>query len=180
MTNQTTKNLTQAHEAAGLRGEITYSDKVIETIIGKSLETVPGLLAVSGGFLTDLKNKLVNSDDVTEGVNVEVGTKQVATDLNIVVEYGRDIPEIVDNIKTLISQEVARMTHLEVVEVNAHVVDIKTRGEFEKESVTVQDRVTEAGKATSEFVSEQAGKAGEALAHTAEQVKGAVEESRVQ
>lgn len=72
------------------------------------------------------------------------------------------------------------MTHLEVVEVNTHVVDIKTRGEFEKESVTVQDRVTEAGKATSEFVSEQANKAGEAIAQTAEQVKGAVEDSRVQ
>ena len=180
MTNQTTKNLTQQHEAAVLSGEITYSDKVIETIIGKSLETVPGLLAVSGGFLTDFKNKIVNSDNVTEGVNVEVGTKQVATDLKIVVEYGRDIPEIVENIKTLISQEVARMTHLEVVEVNTHVVDIKTRGEFEKESVTVQDRVTEAGKATSEFVSEQANKAGEAIAQTAEQVKGAVEDSHVQ
>lgn len=180
MTNQTTKNLTQQHEAAGLSGEITYSDKVIETIIGKSLETVPGLLAVSGDFLTDFKNKIVNSDNVTEGVNVEVGTKQVATDLKIVVEYGSDIPEIVENIKTLISQEVARMTHLEVVEVNTHVVDIKTRGEFEKESVTVQDRVTEAGKATSEFVSEQANKAGEAIAQTAEQVKGAVEDSRVQ
>ena len=59
MTNQTTKNLTQQHEAAGLSGEITYSDKVIETIIGKSLETVPGLLAVSGGFLTYFKKKLL-------------------------------------------------------------------------------------------------------------------------
>lgn len=40
--------------------------------------------------------------------------------------------------------------------------------------------MTEAGKATSEFVSEQANKAGEAIAQTAEQVKGAVEDSRVQ
>lgn len=174
------KTLTQVHDSANLKGKITYSDKVIEKIIGKSLETVSGLFSVSGGFLTDFKNKLVNSDDVAEGVNVEVGTKQVATDLNIIVEYGRDIPEIVDNIKSIISQEVARITHLEVVEVNIHVVDVKTRGEFEKESVTVQDRVTEAGRATSEFVSEQASKAGEVIGQTAEQVKGAVEESRVQ
>ncbi|WP_156010104.1 Asp23/Gls24 family envelope stress response protein [Streptococcus ruminantium] len=180
MSNQTTNNLTQQHEAAGLKGDITYSDRVIEKIIGKSLETVPGLLSVSGGFLTDFKNKIINSDDVTEGVNVEVGTKQVATDLRIVVEYGRDIPEIVDTIKLIISEEVTRMTHLEVIEVNVHVVDIKTRGEFEKESITIQDRVTEAGKATTDFVSEQAAKAGEVLGQTAEQVRGVVEESRVQ
>lgn len=180
MTNQTEKNFKQTHDTAGFKGEITYSDKVIETIIGKSLAEVPGLLAVSGGFLTDFKNKLVNSEKVTEGVNVEVGTKQVATDLKVVVEYGRDIPEIVDNIKAIIGKEVARMTHLEVVEVNVHVQDIKTQEEFEKDSVTVQDRVTEAGKATTDFVSEQANKAGETLAKTAEQVKGAVEDSRVE
>lgn len=179
MTNQTT-NLTQAHEAAGLKGEITYSDKVIEVIIGKALETIDGLLTVSGGFLTDLKNKVVNSDNVTEGVNVEVGKKQVATDLKIVAEYGRDIPAIVDNIKAVISKEIAHLTHLEVVEVNIEVVDVKTRQEFEAESVTLQDRVTEAGKATGEFVSEQTAKAGQVISDTTDKVKTAVEDSRVQ
>ncbi|MFC3927210.1 Asp23/Gls24 family envelope stress response protein [Streptococcus caprae] len=178
MTNTT--HLTQTHESSDLKGRITYSDKVVEKIIGKSLEMVPGLLAVSGGFFTDMKNKVVNSDNPAEGVNVEVGTKQVATDLRIVVEYGRDIPEIVDNIKAIISEEVARMTHLEVVEVNVDVVDIKTRGEFEADSVTVQDRVTEAAQTTGEFVSEQASKAGEAISNTTEKVKASVEDSRVQ
>src|SRR5699024_11622544 len=105
--------------------------------------------------LEEFKNKIVNSENVTEGVKVEVRTKQVATDLKIVVEYGRDIPEIVENIKTLISQEVARMTHLEVVEVNTHVVDIKTHGEFEKEAVNVTDLESVAGQAILEFGSDQ-------------------------
>ena len=38
------------------------------------------------------------------------------------------------------------MTHLDVIEVNANVVDIKTKEEFEKDQETVQDKVTDAAK----------------------------------
>lgn len=96
---------------------------------------------MSGGFFSNLKNSVVNSDSVTDGVNVEVGTKEVAVDLDIVVEYGKDIPAIVESIKTIVSQNVEVMTHLKVVELNANVVDVKTKAEHEADSVTVQDRI---------------------------------------
>lgn len=67
--------------------ELTYEDKVIQKIIGLSLENVSGLLGIDGGFFSNLKEKIVNSDDVTSGVNVEVGKTQVAVDLNVIVEY---------------------------------------------------------------------------------------------
>ena len=72
-----------AHE---IKGELTYEDKVIK-IIGLSLENVSGLLGIDGGFFSNLKEKIVNSDDVTSGVNVEVGKTQVAVDLNVIAEY---------------------------------------------------------------------------------------------
>jgi uncharacterized alkaline shock family protein YloU len=175
-----TPDYTVAHDTQDLKGTITYADKVIEKIIGQSLVLVDGLLSVSGGFFSDIKNKVVNSENLTEGVNVEVGQKQVATDLKIVVEYGKDIPAIVDSIKSIISDEVKMMTHLEVVEVNIEVVDIMTKTEFEESSVTLQDRVTEASHATGEFVSNQAAKAGEAIAGTTEKVKEQVQSSRVE
>lgn len=173
-------NYTVEHDSQDLKGTITYADKVIEKIIGTALQSVDGLLSVSGGFFSDLKNKVVNSDNVAEGVNVEVGTKQVATDLKIVVEYGKDIPAIVDSIKSVISEEVEHLTHLEVVEVNIDVVDIQTKEEFEAASVTLQDRAEAAGQATGEFVSDQASKAGEAISNTTEKVKEQVESSRVE
>ena len=73
-----------------VKGELTYEDKVIQKIIGLSLENVSGLLEIDGGFFSNLKDKLVNSDDVTAGVNVEVGKTQVAVDLNVVVEYQKN------------------------------------------------------------------------------------------
>ena len=70
-----------------VKGELTYEDKVIQKIIGLSLENVPGLLAIDGGFFSNLTGKLINTDNVASGVNVEVGKKQVAVDLKVVVEY---------------------------------------------------------------------------------------------
>lgn len=163
-----------------IKGTVTYADQVIEKMIGHALQHVPGLLAISGGFFTDIKNKLINSSDVREGINVEVGSKQVATDLKIVVEYGKDIPEIVETMKSIIGAEVKKMTHLEVVEVNVEVVDIKTREEFEAESVTLQDRVASATQATGEVIGNQASKAGDFVATQTEVVKDKLESSRVQ
>ena len=163
-----------------IKGTVTYADQVIEKMVGHALQHVPGLLSISGGFFTDIKNKLINSSDVREGINVEVGSKQVATDLKIVVEYGKDIPEIVETMKSIIGTEVKKMTHLEVVEVNVEVVDIKTREEFEAESVTLQDRVASATQATGEVIGNQASKAGNFVTTQTEVVKDKLESSRVQ
>ena len=163
-----------------IKGTVTYADQVIEKMVGHALQHVPGLLSISGGFFTDIKNKLINSSDVREGINVEVGSKHVATDLKIVVEYGKDIPEIVETMKSIIGTEVKKMTHLEVVEVNVEVVDIKTREEFEAESVTLQDRVASATQATGEVIGNQASKAGDFVTTQTEVVKDKLESSRVQ
>lgn len=153
-------------ETNQIKSTLTYDDKVIEKIVGHALENVGGLLAVTGGFFSNIKNNLVNSDSVTDGVSVEVGTKEVAVDLAIVVEYGKDIPAIVESIKAIVAQNVASMTHLKVIEVNVNVVDIRTKAEHEETSVTVQDRVTSAASSTSQFVSEQAGKLKDTVSNT--------------
>ena len=141
-----------AHE---IKGELTYEDKVIQKIIGLSLENVSGLLEIDGGFFSNLKEKIVNSDDVTSGVNVEVGKTQVAVDLNIIAEYQKNVPALYSEIREIVSSEVAKMTDLEVVEINVNVVDIKTKEQHEADSVSLQDRVSDVAESTGEFASEQ-------------------------
>ena len=138
-----------------VKGELTYEDKVIQKIIGLSLENIPGLLAIDGGFFSNLTGKLINTDNVASGVNVEVGKKQVAVDLKIVVEYQRNIPELYKKIKEIVVSEISKMTDLEVVEVNVDVVDIKTKEQHEADSVSLQDRVTGVVESTSEFTSDK-------------------------
>ncbi|ODO40720.1 Asp23/Gls24 family envelope stress response protein [Streptococcus pneumoniae] len=149
-----------AHE---IKGELTYGDKVIQKIIGLSLENVSGLLGIDGGFFSNLKEKIVNSDDVTSGVNVEVGKTQVAVDLNVIVEYQKNVPALYSEIREIVSSEVAKMTDLEIVEINVNVVDIKTKEQHEADSVSLQDRVSDVAESTGEFTSEQFEKAKSGL-----------------
>ena len=138
-----------------VKGELTYEDKVIQKIIGLSLEKVDGLLAVDGGFFSNLADKIINTDNVANGVNVEVGKEQVAVDLNVVVEYQKNVPELYKHIKEVVVSQVSKITDLEVVEVNVNVVDIKTKEQHEADSVSLQDRVTGVVESTGEFASEQ-------------------------
>lgn len=138
-----------------VKGELTYEDKVIQKIIGLSLEKVDGLLAVDGGFFSNLTDKIINTDHVGNGVNVEVGKEQVAVDLNVVVEYQKNVPDLYKHIKEVVVEQVSKITDLEVVEVNVNVVDIKTKEQHEADSVSLQDRVTGVVESTGEFASEQ-------------------------
>lgn len=172
-----------------IKSTVTYDEKVIQKIVGHALENIDGLLAISGGFFANVKDKLVNSDDVTTGVNVEVGKEEVATDLDIIVEYGKDIPSIAEGIKAIVAQNVDVMTHLKVVEVNVNVADIMSREEYEASSVTVQDRVEagyekakeataagyertkEAAQTAGEYISEKSSEAGEYISEKASDAK---------
>ena len=154
MSNEKNTKETNA-KAEDVKGELTYEDKVIQKIIGLSLEKVNGLLAVDGGFFSNLTDKIINTDNVANGVNVEVGKEQVAVDLNVVVEYQKNVPEIYKHIKDVVVSQVSKMTDLEVVEVNVNVVDIKTKEQYEADSVSLQDRVTGVVESTGEFASEQ-------------------------
>lgn len=160
---------------SGLKGELTFEDKVIQKIVGISLETIPGLLTINGGFFSNLADKIVNNNDVTSGIDVEVGKKEVAVDLDIVAEYGVDISKIYEDIKRVIEKEVKHMTSLEVIEVNVNVVDIKTKEQYEEDSVTVQDKLSDATSEVSDFVSDQTDKVKKVSSKGASKVKEATE-----
>ncbi|UQS84253.1 Asp23/Gls24 family envelope stress response protein [Bombilactobacillus thymidiniphilus] len=129
-----------------IKGDLTYDSKVVQKIVGIALSDIKGLLTVDGGFFSNLTDKLVNNDDVTSGINVDVGKKQVAVDIDIVAEYGIDIAKLYDQIKSEIARKVKSMTDLDVIEVNVTVVDVKTKKEHDKDSISIQDRITGATK----------------------------------
>lgn len=169
---------TNANSTSEVKGDLTYEDKVIQKIVGTAIEQIDGLLTVDGGFFSNIAEKLVNTDNVTTGIETEVGKKQVAVDMDVVIEYGRDIPKIADRIREVIRDEVAKMTHLDVIEVNIHVVDIKSKTEYEEDSETVQDKVTSAAKTTGEFASKQTDKAKGAVSRGTDKAQEKIEENR--
>lgn len=121
---------------------LTFEDQVIKKIAGIAANEIKGILSMSGGFMSGLTDRFRSTEDITKGINAEVGEKQVALDLKVIVEYGKNVPAIFSETVHNVKKSVHDMTGLEVVEVNMHVEDVMTRSEFEAK--TDRDKEQEA------------------------------------
>ncbi|MFE4370388.1 Asp23/Gls24 family envelope stress response protein [Streptomyces sp. NPDC056835] len=114
-----------------VKGKTDIADSVVSAIAGIAARETPGVYAMGGGVprtLGAMRDKVGRSDDPARGVKVEVGEKQAAIDLDIVVEYGTPIAEAAENIRVNVTDAVQRMTGREVVEANVSVLDVHVPG----------------------------------------------------
>ena len=65
--------------------------------------------------------ELLKKKNLAKGVKVEVGERQAAVDLYVILEYGAKVPEVAYKIQENVKRAIESMTGLEVVEVNVHV-----------------------------------------------------------
>jgi uncharacterized alkaline shock family protein YloU len=114
-------------------GKITFADEVVAIIAGLAATEIAGVAGMSGGIAGGIAEKL-GRKNLSKGVKVEVGEKEAAIDLFIIVDYGVRIPEIAWNIQENVKKAVETMTGLSVVEVNIHVQGVN----FEKEAKPVE------------------------------------------
>lgn len=123
-------------------GNIQIAPEVIEIIAGLATLEVEGVAGMSGGFASGVA-ELLGRKNLSKGVKVEVGQKEAAVDVNVVIEYGRRIPEVASDIQANVKNAIHSMTGLDVVEVNVHVHDVMFKGQerAEEEETTVVARV---------------------------------------
>lgn len=125
--------------------KLTFENSVIEKIASIAASEVEGVLDLQGGVFTGFQEKF-GSGDMTKGVDANVGEKEAALDIEIIVEYGKSAPKIFEKIKQIVSQQVNLMTGLEVVEVNVNVKDVMTRKEYDqKKRSNADDKRTNGG-----------------------------------
>ena len=129
------ENNTKQNENEVVReNKLTFEDQVIKKIAGIASNDVKGILSMSGGFMSGLTDRFRSTEDITKGIDAEVGERQVALDLKVIVEYGKNIPSIFQDAVTKIKKSVHDMTGLDVIEINMHVEDVMTRYEFDAKS----------------------------------------------
>jgi uncharacterized alkaline shock family protein YloU len=119
---------TGADVPAERRGRTTIADSVVEKIAAIATREVPGIHSLGTGMaraLGAVRDRVPGGrPGVGRGVSVEVGERQAAVDLDVVVEYGVPIVDVAGEVRTDVITAVERMTGLEVVEVNIAVDDV--------------------------------------------------------
>ncbi|MFD9224747.1 Asp23/Gls24 family envelope stress response protein [Streptomyces sp. NPDC060064] len=123
--------LEESADGDRVRGTTTIADSVVATIAGIAVRDTYGIHSVGGGAsraMGAVRDKMSRSSDPGRGVKAEVGEKQTAIDIGIVVEYGVPIMEAAKNIRSNVTDAVETMTGLEVVEININVLDVYVPG----------------------------------------------------
>jgi uncharacterized alkaline shock family protein YloU len=124
------KGRTGAGTPVETRGKTTIADGVVAKIAGLAAREVPGIHSLGAGMARAfgaMRERVPGGGGgggVTRGVKVEVGERQAAVDLDVVVDYGVSIVDVAGGVRTNVIGAVERMTGLEVVEVNVVVDDV--------------------------------------------------------
>lgn len=107
-------------EEINTMGTIRIADEVVSIITGLAATQVEGVSGMSGGVVGGLTEKM-GRKNLSKGVKVEVGEKEAAIDLFVIIDFGSRIPEVAANIQDAVKKAVENMTGLTVTEVNVNV-----------------------------------------------------------
>lgn len=113
-------------------GNIKIADEVVAIIAGMAASEVKGVAGMSGGIVGGIA-EFVGKKSPSKGVKVEVGEKEAAVDLYVIVEFGVRIPEVAHDIQQNVKKAIESMTGLSVVEVNVHVQGVALPSELREE-----------------------------------------------
>lgn len=110
------------------QGRTAIADGVVQKIAGIATREVSGVHQLGGGAARTfgaIRERIPgSSQSAGQGVSVEVGERQAAIDLDVVVEYGVAIADLAQSVRRNVISSVEGMTGLEVTEVNVSVNDI--------------------------------------------------------
>lgn len=109
-------------------GKIQIAPEVLEIIAGIAASEVEGVNHLSGSLVGDIAERFGRKNP-GKGVRVEVGQKEAALDISVIISFGYRIPEVARNIQENVRNAIESMTGLTVVEVNVHVVDVQLKPE---------------------------------------------------
>jgi uncharacterized alkaline shock family protein YloU len=124
------------------KGLTSIADAVVSKVVGIAAREVAGVHALGGGVgraLGAMTQRVGIGGD--SGVSVEVGERETAVDLVVVVEYGESIPRVAEGIRDNVTRRIEGITGLSVTEVNIAVNDLWFPGDDAEDDESAQSRV---------------------------------------
>jgi uncharacterized alkaline shock family protein YloU len=123
------------------RGSTSIADAVVTKIASIAAREVRGVHDLGGGTaraIGGITRSVGIGDERMQGVGVEVGEREAAVDVTVVVEYGESIPQIANALRENITRRIEGMTGLTVTEINIAVNDLHFPGEAAAEPARVE------------------------------------------
>jgi uncharacterized alkaline shock family protein YloU len=131
----TQRGLTAASTAAVVvnqgsesKGKTTIASGVVAKIVGIAAREIDGVKDVigsgAGAAISGLATRVTRGDTRAQGVSVEVGEREAAASINIVVYYGVSIPDVAEAVRRNVIDRVEAMTGLKVIAVDIAVSDL--------------------------------------------------------
>lgn len=117
------------------RGTTTIADAVVGKVAGIAAREVPGVYdmgAAPARAIGRMTKQVGIGDERSQGISVEVGERQAAADLTIVIEYGESIPRVSEEVRQNVVRRIEGLTGLDVTEVNISVNDLHFPGDDEE------------------------------------------------
>ncbi len=85
------------------RGATTLADLVVTKVASIAAREVPGVYELGGGVaraVGSLSQRVGVGDRRSQGVSVDVGQREAAVDLTLVIEYGESIPQVSEAVRS--------------------------------------------------------------------------------
>ncbi|MBQ8304920.1 MAG: Asp23/Gls24 family envelope stress response protein [Blautia sp.] len=121
------RNVYKIQDLGGI-GEVHIADEVVAIIAGLAATEVDGVASMAGNITKELVGKL-GMKNLSKGVKVAVQDDTVSVELNLNIEYGRNILETSKTVQERVKSAVENMTGLTVTEVNIHIASVDMENE---------------------------------------------------
>ena len=112
----------------GTQGKTTIADGVVAKIVGIAAREIDGVKDVvnvgAGASIAGLATRVTGGGSRAQGVSVEVGEREAAASINLIVIYGVSIPQIAEAVRRNVISRVEAMTGLTVITVDISVSDL--------------------------------------------------------
>ena len=109
-------------------GQVQIADEVVAIIAGLAATEVNGVASMAGNITNELVSKL-GMKNLSRGVKVTVLEGVVTVDLNLNIEYGKNILETSKKVQEKVKSSIENMTGLEVADVNIHIASVDMENE---------------------------------------------------
>lgn len=106
-------------------GEILIENEVIAKYAGMTAMEIFGIVGMASVSMKDGFAKLLKSENITKGVNVEINDNKITIKFHIIVAYGVSIAAVTSNLIDNVKYKVEQFTGLKVENIQVFVEGVR-------------------------------------------------------